>query len=177
LQGSLERAYRGEIAMAAALLDSPSSEAWAQLAGSNIMAKFGWNLLRPLVRYDGADYLFDMRRMALAGRKSYLEASADVGGLNPASTWSPVRRLLLPAWTTCLKRQATLEARLIVVRAGLEAERVRKASGGYPKSVAGTDPFSGKPLIYDLEKGRIASVRPTQDDQDRPTEWRLRATK
>ena len=180
LKGGLERAYRGEIAMAAALIDTPGSENWAALTGMGSQRAVAWDLLRPLVRYDGADYLYDMRTMTLACRKPYLEAAAEIASIRPQDVhplWSPIRRLLLPALGISLKRQAAVEARLLVVRAGLEAERDRKASGAYPKSVSGIDPFNGKPLIYDLEQGRIASSRPTEGDQDRPTEWRLRAKK
>jgi hypothetical protein len=44
--------------------------------------------------------------------------------------------------------------------------------------VPGIDPFNGKPLVYDREKGRIASVRPpTQVPPEPSTEWILRAKK
>jgi hypothetical protein len=180
LKGGLERAFRGEIAMAAALIDTPDSETWAPLTGMNSGSAVAWDLLRPLVRYDGADYLYDMRTVILACRKSYLEGAADIASvrlqdLHPLR--SPIRRQLLPALGTSLKRQAAVEARLLVVRAGLEAERTLKASGAYPQSISGVDPFSGKPLIYDLDKGRIAGTRPTEGPEDQPTEWRLRAKK
>jgi hypothetical protein len=180
-QGGLERGYRGEIVMATGLLRKPVAETLALLEGvQGGRATIAWDLMRPLVRYDGAGYLHDMRRMVLASRKPYLEGKEDVPdrylhGLR--SIWNPVRACLLPALSSALRRQATVEARLAVLRAGIEAERVHKATGAYPKAVAGTDPFSGKPLVYDLEKGRIASVRPVETDQDRPTEWRLRAKK
>jgi hypothetical protein len=178
LQGSLEGAYRGEIAMAAMLLDNPTSEAF--MPAMNARDRVKWDLSRPLVRLDGADYLRDMRRIILACRKPYLEAAMEIDALRLHRfdpIWSPIRSRLMPAMDRYLLRQATVDARLTVARAGLEAERVRKATGSYPKSVAGTDPFSGKPLVYDVEKGRIASVRATEGPEDKPTEWRLRAKK
>jgi len=176
-KGSLERAYRGEIAMTSALLDGSYHELFRVMDGGNELL---WDLLRPLVRYDGADYMTDMRRIILASRKPYLEAAAELTSFDAAqrgSIWRPLRSYVMPALGRSLQRSAAVEARMIVVRAGLGAELARRTSGAYPKSVSGIDPFSGKPLVYDLEKGRIASVRPTEGPEDKPTEWRLRATK
>jgi hypothetical protein len=178
LKGNTERALRGEIAMAMSFLNNPTGDMWALVGKQAHWLQ--WDLLRPIVRYDSADYLYDMRRLVLASRKPYLQAAADAEELRHSflgARTNPVRAMLMPALSKCLERQASAEARLLVVRAGLEAELVRRTTGAYPKEVPGIDPFSGKPLIVDLENGRIASVRPTESPSDEPTEWRLRAKK
>lgn len=179
-QGNLERAYRGETAMVSTMLSRPTAEERQFLGQSG--NRLLWDLMRPLFRFDGAEYLLDMRRVILACRKPYLEAAVEFAAVDAKfrseSSWAPLRSMVMPSLTRALERQATVEARLIVVRAGLEAERARRASGAYPNTVPGTDPFSGKGLVYDPVQGRIASVRPkTPGSEDRPTEWKLRAKK
>lgn len=182
LQGGMERAYRAEMALAAAVIGDPSPEIWEMLAGQGALNRILWDLARPLVRSDGARFLLDMRRMVRACGMPYREALAEIDQVPTQEIdpiWSPVRRMLMPAMGKCLNRQAAVQAKLRLVRAGLEMERVRRTAGSYPEATSAIDPFSGKPLVVDLKAGTVALAGPPDKSlpEDEPLIWKLRPPK
>jgi hypothetical protein len=177
LDGGLERAYRGELAIAAGLANRPASEL-ADLTGGESDSLGVW-LLKPLIRLDGAAYLKDMRKVIDAARKPYLEARAEgVMSEAPRSPlWNPVRFALFPSLARSLDREAHVRARLAIARAALDAELEQRTSGAYPDRTAETDPFSGKPLSIDGKKVSSAGPPASKFGGEAPLEWILRPAK
>lgn len=175
IDGGLERAFRGEMAIAAGLATRPPGElaVLPRCDGVDL-----W-LRKPLIRLDGAACVEDMRRMIELSRKPYLQARAEAP---PAMThrnffWNPIRAPILPGLGRSLERDAIVRARFAIARAGLDAELAQRTTGRYPERSGETDPFSGKLLLLDGRK--LASVGPPTSTykDDAPLEWILRPAK
>ena len=175
--GLLVPAFRGELAMVADFLRNPPYEYWMWIGtapGRGESAALA--LLRPWVKLDGAGCLGDYRRLAEAAALPYLQAQEQADALQERLTASgswkhPFRRLFFPSAARVFRRCTEVEAKAAVIRAGLDAERVRQSTGSYPETLGALDPATGKPLLYDRPAGRIASAAGTKEE---PVEWRLR---
>lgn len=175
LDGLFVPALQAELAVAGDLLRRPPQKMLSLATGEQ---GFGVGALaflgRPVLKADGARYLKLMRRMAEAAARPYFEAKSEAAAIGAEArrsrTWRPVCGLLMPALEHCFKRAATLQAKAVVLRAGLEAELARKASGRYPAEAVGTDPFTGKPPSIDAV--RVASAGGTERE---PIQWTLRS--
>lgn len=157
--------------MVAELTSGSSSEFWA---GVGRRGAPGW-WASPFVRADGARYMGFMRRASEAARKSYVDGNAELSAIQmeieTGRAWfRPVTGALLPAVGSACERVAATQARMAVVRAGLEAEIEYRSTGRYPERISARDPLTGKPLNYDLAAGRIASAGTPGEE----IEWTLR---
>jgi len=183
----LERAFRGELAGGAQLAGRPVSEALVAVDPSQ--KNPGWlistRLLAPYWKIIGANYLVQMAHLVDLSRKPYLEArpKIDAWMAELKSKKTPVFEalslLLIPALSKAMDRQAVNQTALVVVRTGLAWEIERAAAGRYPEALDVIDPLSGKPLLYDKERGRISSAglpgkTPEQMENDLLV-WTLRA--
>src|SRR5262245_1610759 len=176
--GSISKCLRGELAMATDLLSRSTDDYEKQLelmrgAPNPLLV---W-LAQPVVRSDGTTYLRLLSRLIDAGGKPFPEArrecDAVMAEMHEMKGWlHPVTRCLLPSVPSCLEWEATVNARRVVLRAGLEAELKRADSGKYPDAVDGVDPFTGDPLGYDRTAGKITSVG--RRTRPQPIEWTLR---
>ena len=63
-------------------------------------------------------------------------------------------------------------AKCIVVRTGLEWERILLETGKYPDKCEAIDPFTGKPLLIETSPARLTSVGPGHPS--RAFSWTLR---
>ncbi|HLF94470.1 MAG TPA: hypothetical protein VJB14_13490 [Planctomycetota bacterium] len=187
LDGAMERAFRGELAGGAQLAGRPVSEALVAVDPSQ--KNPGWlistRLLAPYWKIIGANYLVQMAHLVDLSRKPYLEArpKIDAWMAELKSKKTPVFEalslLLIPALSKAMDRQAVNQTALVVVRTGLAWEIERAAAGRYPEALDVIDPLSGKPLLYDKERGRISSAglpgkTPEQMENDLLV-WTLRA--
>jgi hypothetical protein len=178
LKGSLERAFRGELAMTAHVVQGPTKEFWDPISG--VQQPCWSRLTGPLLRWDGACYLDLMARAVNASRKPYVEGRAEFerieGIQRRSSPWvRPVCSYLLPALGRTLESVTTAEASVAVVRGGLDFERRRRKTGKYPDKVEVRDPFTGTALIYDRNAGMLRSA--VSPDAHDPIEWSLRSAK
>jgi hypothetical protein len=175
LDGILAPGLQGELAMAGDLLRGAVEKLLTMTtgergAGASALATAG----RPVFKADGARYLRLMRRLSETAARPYLDAKPELAAIaaeaGRRSVWRPIVGLLMPALESCFKRAAVVQAKAVVLRAGLEAELARKASGRYPAEAVGRDPFTGKPPTID--GGRITSAGATVQE---PIQWALRA--
>lgn len=172
--GMLEVSMRHDLAMTADLIRNPPDEVWSGLLGSSRLSVL-FKMCAPLMKLDGAACLHAYRALADAAARPHREADAAAATLQAAaqqSSWRrPLRAVLLPSLGRIFGRCIAVDARAAVVRAGLEAERVRRSTGAYPEKIEAVDPATGKPLLYDRAEGRIASAAASKEE---PIEWRLR---
>jgi hypothetical protein len=98
------------------------------------------------------------------------EASGGSAVLNHVTGW------VLPGISGIAKAQATNQAHIAVVRAGLEWELEYLATGRYPDKVSVLNPVTGQPLIHDTFSGRLSSAsspyQPNSGEHDH--DWILR---
>ncbi len=162
-----EFSLRGELAIV-------TYEVWHSPEGLDLrMPGFAYVLLRPLLRFDGVEYIEIMRRFIALCEKPYPEAWVEnqriQGEIAGRTGWRhPLLTATIPGIEGCVRIRATHLARLETIRAGLSFE-IARASGGYPDRVEAIDPFTGRPLV--LRDGKIVSIAPEKVD---PIEWKLR---
>lgn len=166
LDGSMSRGFQGELAGGAQLAGKPLSEALAAVDPSQ--KNPGWflstRLLAPYWKLIGANYLAQMARFVELCRKPYLEARPEIAAwmaslkAKKTPVFELLSVLLIPALTKAMDHQAAAQAALVVIRTGLAWEIERSTSGRYPEALDVLDPLTGKPLLYDKERGRIASA-------------------
>lgn len=170
--GSLQAAFRGEMAMVADLMSRPSPEVLGREM-SQFEGPFGW-LFRPWLLSDGGRYMSIMRRAADASVRPYPEARVEFDELDRLCKWSspwtlPMCTLLMPATMQSLNATTAARARLAVTRAGLAA------TGRPAAPVTEINPFTGKPLTLDAATGRIVCDAVPENQQ--PIVWELPSKK
>jgi hypothetical protein len=185
LDGALQGAYRGELAMGAELAGRSLGEAVSRVGDS--AAPQPWlsrtDLLAPYWKILGSNYLRRMIPLVEASGGPYLEARARFESADEelkASTFygDLLSRLLIPALVKPMNHLARTQAAMAVVRTGLEWEIERAARGRYPQETAVPDPLTGAPLRFDPEAGRISSTgspgMTAEDLEESRMVWRLR---
>lgn len=182
LEGSMERPLRAELATMAESLPLSSYELWdwdGQRREENLGRLILTWLSNPIQRLDGAQSLSLLRRAAELSRKPYAESQSEHSALleevlEKSVLLHPITRLVLPGLSGLTKAQAYYQAQIAVTRSGLAWELEFMTKGRYPERVEVLDPFSGKPLSYNAEEGRLYSVgspyMPNTDDRT----WLLR---
>lgn len=118
-----------------------------------------------LWKLSAARCLHHLLRMIDAGESPYLEARRKVAMLlhdceSSGKGGGLLSWVLLPGLLERLDRITAIHADLAAKREGLEWELARIRTGSYPKEPRGTDPFTGKPLIFDAEAGVLRSAGP-----------------
>lgn len=185
MDGAMKLAYRGELAMGAELAGRPPAEALVAVDPSQEPP--GWlartSLLAPYWKFVGRNYLERMTRLVEASGKPYPEARAEfeavVGELRSSKPYGDLLSLLLiPALEKPIAHQALSQARLAVIRTGLEWEIERAERGRYAEEATALDPLTGKPLRYEREAGRISSAglggKTAKQLEEEQLVWKLR---
>lgn len=184
--GMMERGMRAELAQAAEIVSAPGASTRRAIYRPNsrpgAMEWVETLLQRPFMKMDGARCLLLLRRASeLCRGPYYAETAGDLasfgGEPDRGARWlHPVTSMLLPSIARARERQASLQARIAVVRAGLEFELARLRTGRYPEATEVIDPFTGRPLAYRPAEGRLSSVRPdgAPHPEDETLSWALR---
>jgi hypothetical protein len=185
LEGSWERPLRAELATLAESLPLSSYELW-DFAGQRKEEDLGRLILtwlsNPIQRLDGVRSLSFLRRAAELSRKPYAESQSEQAALQEEVMESsillhPITRLVLPGLGGLTRTQAYYQAQIAVTRTGLawELEYVTKGRYPYPEKIEAIDPFSGKPLSYNVKEGRLYSVgSPYRSNITEDRTWLLR---
>ena len=125
---------------------------------------FSTSLMLPYLKLSGTRHVKLMRRAVDASGKPYMQARAELSamddGIKKAGILDFLSTRLFRYVTRNLDRQVNEQARIVVVRTGLEFEIERVTTGSYPTEVKALDPFTGKPLEYCREEGKILSAGP-----------------
>jgi hypothetical protein len=185
LDGALSLAYRGEFAMGAELAGRPLAEAIAALSPSPEPSPWlaRTSLLAPFWKLVGRNHVERMAGLVGKAGCPYPEARAAFGAaseeLRFANSYDDLlSRLVIPALEKPLDQLALSQARLAVLRAGLEWEIEFAEKGRYPDAPAGLDPLTGRPLRYDREAGTVSSEglpgKSAREREEARLVWKLR---
>ncbi len=139
-------------------------------------------IARPFVLLDIPRGSQMLRRLAEAASLPPQEALRALKGIESeneqATWWACWTRFSLTIRLWGFNRQILMQARLRVLRRGLELEIERQEQGRYPDSVETLDPITGTPLRYKPAEGFLYSVgEDGEDDGGDPEKdivWRLR---
>lgn len=166
-----ERGWRGELAALAAM---PRMRATVEKFSGNIPPKSKihpvlYVFLEKAWRADAPNYFAFMRNAIEATRRPPHEAlkaleKLDEGASSVNKLLHPMIGVMKPAVVPSYRNFMQLKAKLVVVRAGIEAERTRLAGGRYPDAIDAIDPFAGKALTYKPDEGLFYSFGYDGDD-------------
>lgn len=139
-------------------------------------------IIRPFVLQDiprGSQMLRRLVEAASLPSQEALRALKEIESENENATWwASWTRLSLTFRLWGFNLQFLMQARLRVLRRGLELEIERQERGRYPEGVETLDPITGAPLRYKPAEGFLYSVGENEADDGGDPEgdivWRLR---
>lgn len=170
LNGLMETGFRGDLASIAELAGKPLDRTLAAWVPGNPFVLGGGRVaFRPILRNDLTTLIDLLTRATTACRRPIGEAIESLQALEKEAEslpgWLyPLTRTFIPALSKAVENQRRVIATLAVVRAGLECELAHAARKHYPEKLDVVDPFTGKPLVYNPDKGLLYSFGPDGDD-------------
>ena len=161
--GTMAAAVRGELADYLDVFTSPDDR-WQFDFPFNFdkPGPIDRRILRPFVLQDiprGSQMLRRLAEAACLPPQEALRALEEIESENEKATWWACwTRLSLTIRLWGFNRQVLMQARLRVIRRGLELEIERQVTGKYPESMNTPDPITGTALLYKPEEGLLYSV-------------------
>ena len=163
---SLDRAVRWETQCLVELLSSPLGRFWAEW-GDHIprYRQYEKSLQRrladPLVKWDGVRALDELKEALRISRLPFAEgseAAARMMSTKRSAGWNPVRANFVTSPLLLIEYLQTVRAQCVVLRTGIDWEKIRLKTGIYPDTCAAADPISGAPLRIEKDPPRLSSA-------------------
>ena len=182
LDGMIERGLRWELAWAAKIAKAPFETYSGDIDEFDELGPVTRGVMSPFWKIGGARHVKRVRKLVDAVAKPYLDARPELTAieesLEDAGALDIVSAILIPFMAELYHRQVDMQAKIVVIRTGLEFEIERAKTGAYPSGLVTLDPFNGKVLEYRREEGKILSEGPPDDDrgegEDPFSTWVLR---